>query len=87
MFSLGNIPFLYLNDPEVLKEFSIYTPLNIGKPGYVKALFDPLVGTGIAHANGTAWSHQRKLIAAEFFTDKVKVSIRGINSDCLSLNN
>ncbi|XP_015874490.3 cytochrome P450 714C2 [Ziziphus jujuba] len=72
VFSLGNIPFLYLNEPEVLKEFSKYTPLNIGKPCYVKAMFDPLVGTGIAHANGTAWAHQRKLIAPEFFMDKVK---------------
>ncbi|KAH7544952.1 hypothetical protein FEM48_Zijuj01G0040600 [Ziziphus jujuba var. spinosa] len=42
VFSLGNIPFLYLNEPEVLKEFSKYTPLNIGKPCYVKAMFDPL---------------------------------------------
>lgn len=72
-FSLGNQQFLHINDPEVVKELSLCTSLGFGKPSFPKKLFDPLLGEGIVNANGAVWSQQRKIIAPEFFNEKVKV--------------
>jgi hypothetical protein len=33
-----------------------------------------LLGMGILTSNGELWEHQRKVIAPEFFMDKVKVN-------------
>lgn len=73
MFSMGNMEFVYINDPEIVKEISLCTSLCFGKPSFPQKLFDPLLGQGIVNANGSVWSQQRKIIAPEFFNEKVKV--------------
>lgn len=47
----------------------------LGKPGYLTNKLAPMLGNGILRANGNSWAQQRKLVAAEFFMDKVKVCI------------
>lgn len=47
--------------------------LGLGKPSYVTKRLSPLLGNGILRSNGHFWVHQRKIIAPEFFMDKVKV--------------
>lgn len=64
---------LYVNQPELVKEMGQCKTLDFGKPSHMSRKLDPLLGDGILRANGLSWAHQRKLIAAEFFMDKVKV--------------
>ncbi|KAK9283928.1 hypothetical protein L1049_012185 [Liquidambar formosana] len=73
MFSLGNIQVLYMNQPDVVKEISTYTSLDFGKPSYQHKENGPLLGQGILTSNGASWAHQRKILAPEFYMDKVKV--------------
>ncbi|XP_068640427.1 cytochrome P450 714C2-like [Aristolochia californica] len=72
LYSTGNIQLLYVNDYDLLKEISLYTSFNLGKPSYMKKDRGPLFGEGILASNGAQWAHQRKIIAPEFFMDKVK---------------
>ncbi|KAK6162700.1 hypothetical protein DH2020_002541 [Rehmannia glutinosa] len=58
--------------PEMVKELSLYTSLNLGKPLYLSTERGPLLGRGILSSNGPYWAHQRKIIAPEFYLDKVK---------------
>ncbi|GFZ15134.1 cytochrome P450, family 714, subfamily A, polypeptide 1 [Actinidia rufa] len=46
--------------------------LDLGKPGYVTKRLAPMLGNGILRSNGIVWAQQRKIIAPEFFVDKVK---------------
>ncbi|XP_065860005.1 cytochrome P450 714C2-like isoform X2 [Euphorbia lathyris] len=43
-----------------------------GKPSYLSKDRGPLLGKGIASTDGSIWAHQRKIIAPEFYIDKVK---------------
>ncbi|PON32369.1 Cytochrome P450 [Parasponia andersonii] len=72
MFSLGNLQYLHINNPDVVKEISIYTSFDFGKPSHQRKLLGPLLGQGILTSNGTTWSHQRKILAPEFTIDSVK---------------
>ncbi|KAM7265664.1 hypothetical protein ACFE04_003347 [Oxalis oulophora] len=72
VFSLGNKQILYMNDPDVVKEMSKYTSLDLGKPTYQSKERSPLLGEGILTSNGTKWAHQRKVIAPQLYMDKVK---------------
>ncbi|KAL5569542.1 hypothetical protein UlMin_026117 [Ulmus minor] len=72
MFSLGNMQCLHMNDAEVVKEMSICTSLDFGKPLYQQKMLGPLLGQGVLTSNGVSWSHQRKIVAREFSIDKVK---------------
>ncbi|XP_059435073.1 cytochrome P450 714C2-like [Corylus avellana] len=72
MFSLGNIQILHMNDPEVVKEISICTSLDFGKPSYQSKERGPLLGQGILTSNGATWAHQRKILAPELYMEKVK---------------
>uniref|UniRef100_A0A7N2LHN0 Cytochrome P450 n=1 Tax=Quercus lobata TaxID=97700 RepID=A0A7N2LHN0_QUELO len=44
MFSLGNIQILHMNHPDVVKEISICTSLDLGKPSYQHKERGPLLG-------------------------------------------
>jgi hypothetical protein len=76
MFSLGNIQILHMNDLEVVKEISICTSLDFGKPSYQFKERGPLLGQGILTSNGATWAHQRKILAPELYMDKVKVRFK-----------
>nr|XP_043607879.1 cytochrome P450 714A1-like [Erigeron canadensis] len=71
-YSIGNKQHLYINDPELVKEMNQSITLGLGKPSYVTKRLSPLLGNGILRSNGHFWVHQRKIIAPEFFMDKVK---------------
>ncbi|KAG5558195.1 hypothetical protein RHGRI_008201 [Rhododendron griersonianum] len=46
--------------------------LELGKPSYVTKRLEPMLGNGILRSNGQFWARQRKIVAPEFFMDKVK---------------
>ncbi|KAK4593111.1 hypothetical protein RGQ29_017315 [Quercus rubra] len=72
MFSLGNIQILHMNHPDVVKEISTCTSLNLGKPSYQYKKLGALLGQGILTSNGATWAHQRKILAPELYMEKVK---------------
>ncbi|KAL9348612.1 hypothetical protein Peur_059978 [Populus x canadensis] len=59
----------------MVKEISLRTSLSPGKPSYLSKDRGPLLGQSIFSINGLIWSHQRKLIAPEFYMDKVKCMV------------
>ncbi|KAF7816584.1 cytochrome P450 714A1-like [Senna tora] len=71
-YSTGMKQHLYVNEAELVREMNQCITLNLGKPSYVTNKLAPLLGNGILRANGLSWAHQRKLVAAEFYMDKVK---------------
>ncbi|WOL14751.1 Cytochrome P450 [Canna indica] len=71
-YSVGNVVALHVSHPDVVKEISLCSSLDLGKATYLKKTHEPLFGQGILKSNGDCWSHQRKIIAPEFFSDKVK---------------
>ena len=73
MFSQGNIQYLHVKDPEVVKEIIKCTSLDFGKPQYQQKILGPLLGQGILTSNGANWSHKRKTLAPTFTVDSVKV--------------
>lgn len=75
MFSMGNIPVLYVYDQSIVKEMSMCTSvMGLGKPSYQSREMGPLLGQGVLTSNGIQWAHQRKIIAPELYLDKVKVN-------------
>jgi len=66
---------LYVNQPDLVREMNQSITLDLGKPTYITNKLAPMLGNGILRANGLSWAQQRKLVAAEFFMDKVKVYI------------
>lgn len=72
MYSTGNKQHLYVSQPEVIKELHLHKSLDLGKASYLAQATEPMLGNGILRANGTYWAHQRKVIAPEFFLQKVK---------------
>lgn len=71
-YSTGNKQHLYVNHPELVKEMNQSTSLDLGKPSYVTKRLAPMLGNGILRSNGRIWAQQRKIVAPEFFMDKVK---------------
>uniref|UniRef100_A0A0D9Z6U8 Cytochrome P450 n=1 Tax=Oryza glumipatula TaxID=40148 RepID=A0A0D9Z6U8_9ORYZ len=71
-YSMGNVVFLHVSRPDVVRDINLCVSLDLGKSSYLKATHEPLFGGGILKSNGEAWAHQRKIIAREFFLDKVK---------------
>lgn len=72
-YSTGNKLHLYVNQPELVKEMNQSNSLDLGKPSYVTKRLAPMLGNGILRSNGHIWAMQRKIVAPEFFMDKVKV--------------
>jgi len=73
-YSNGMRQHLYINQAELVKEMNQCVTL-LGKPSYVSKRLKPLLGNGIIRSNGHFWSQQRKIIAPEFFMEKVKVNM------------
>ncbi|CAA2971413.1 cytochrome P450 714A1-like [Olea europaea var. sylvestris] len=71
-YSTGNKQHLYVNHPELVKEMNQSMSLDLGKPSYVTKRLAPMLGNGILRSNGHIWAQQRKIVAPEFFMDKVK---------------
>ncbi|VAH26387.1 unnamed protein product [Triticum turgidum subsp. durum] len=72
-YSVGNMVFLHASDPAVVRDVCLsVSPDELGKSSYMKVTHHPLFGDGILKSNGDAWARQRKLIAPEFFPEKVK---------------
>ncbi|XP_020275381.1 cytochrome P450 714B3-like [Asparagus officinalis] len=71
-YSMRNVPFLHVSHPELVGDMSLCLSLDLGKSTYMKKTQEPLFGHSIIKSNGKAWSDQRKMIAPEFFLDKVK---------------
>ncbi|KAF2312643.1 hypothetical protein GH714_039357 [Hevea brasiliensis] len=72
MYSTGNIQLLCTVDTDMVKEISLYTSFNLGKPSYLAKDRGPLLGQSIMSSSGPLWAHQRKIIAPEFYIDRVK---------------
>ncbi|GFZ20017.1 cytochrome P450, family 714, subfamily A, polypeptide 1 [Actinidia rufa] len=75
MYATGNVQNLYISDPNVVKEIGLFKSLELGKPVYLIEQLSPLFGLGITRSNGQIWAHQRKILAPEFFIDKVKAMV------------
>lgn len=73
MYWIGNKPALYVSQKDLVRDISLCVSLDLGKPVLLQKAHMPLFGKGILKANGMEWFNQRKLIAPEFFMDKVKV--------------
>ncbi|KAI8005732.1 Cytochrome P450 714A1 [Camellia lanceoleosa] len=71
-YSTGNKQHLYVNNLDLIKEMNQSTTLDLGKPCYVTKRLAPMLGNGILRSNGQIWAQQRKIVAPEFFMDKVK---------------
>ncbi|KAG2549454.1 hypothetical protein PVAP13_9KG251600 [Panicum virgatum] len=73
LYSTGSIQALFVTDPDMVKELANCKSLELGKPLYLQKELGALLGMGILTSNnGDLWAHQRKVIAPEFFMDKVK---------------
>lgn len=72
-YSTGMRQHLYVNQPELVKDMNQCITLALGKPYYVTKRLAPMLGNGILRSNGLIWAQQRKIVAPEFFMDKVKV--------------
>ncbi|KAK8928327.1 Cytochrome P450 714B3 [Platanthera zijinensis] len=72
MYTMGNVPMLHVSHPDLVREINLCKSLNLGKATYLKKTHEPLFGHGILKSNGESWAYQRKIIAPEFFMDKVK---------------
>ncbi|XP_038980821.1 cytochrome P450 714C2-like [Phoenix dactylifera] len=72
MYSTGSIQLLHVSHPDLVKEISLCKSLDLGRPSYIQKERGALFGRGIIASNGAVWAHQRKIIAPEFFMDKVK---------------
>ncbi|KAB2610030.1 cytochrome P450 714C2-like [Pyrus ussuriensis x Pyrus communis] len=73
-YSIGGIQILGVKDIETVKEIRLIKSLSFGRPSYLMKDYKPLFGKRIASCNGAIWSHQRKIIAPEFYLDKDKRS-------------
>ncbi|GLT39661.1 hypothetical protein SLA2020_138410 [Shorea laevis] len=85
MYSTGNIQILCITDVEMVKEMSLHTSLSLGKPSYLSKDRGPLLGKGILSSSGPLWAHQRKIIAPEFFPDRVKGMVNLMAEATISL--
>uniref|UniRef100_A0A0E0BN52 Cytochrome P450 n=1 Tax=Oryza glumipatula TaxID=40148 RepID=A0A0E0BN52_9ORYZ len=60
----------------MVKDIGRWTPSELGKPNYLKKSRKALFGGGLFTENGDEWAYQRKIIAPEFFMDKIKGMIQ-----------
>jgi hypothetical protein len=72
---------MYVNQPELVKEMNQCITLDLGKPSYITKRLSPLLGNGILRSNGHIWAQHRKIVAPEFFMDKVKVTDQNLFVD------
>ncbi|KAK4492137.1 hypothetical protein RD792_002934 [Penstemon davidsonii] len=87
MFSLGTTQILYVTQPDMVREITTCTSLDLGKPLYQARERGSLLGQGILTSNGPYWAHQRKIIAPELYMDKVKGMVNIIEESIVRLVN
>ncbi|KAH6766105.1 hypothetical protein C2S52_017088 [Perilla frutescens var. hirtella] len=85
MFSLGNTQIVHVTEPEMVREITTCTSLDLGKPTYQAKDRGSLLGQGILTSNGPHWVHQRKIIAPELYMDKVKGMVSLIQDSTVAL--
>ncbi|XP_042060869.1 cytochrome P450 714C2-like [Salvia splendens] len=85
VFALGTTQIVHVTQPEMVKEITTCTSLDLGKPTYQAKERGALLGQGILTSNGPQWVHQRKILAPELFMDKVKGMINLIQGSSISL--
>ncbi|CAL4904525.1 unnamed protein product [Urochloa decumbens] len=71
-YSTGAVEILHVAQPEMVKDMGQWTPSELGKPNYLMKSRKPLFGEGILSANGDLWSYEKKILAPEFFMEKIK---------------
>ncbi|PKA58572.1 Cytochrome P450 714B3 [Apostasia shenzhenica] len=72
LYTMGNVPMLHVSNIEMVREMNLCKSLDLGKATYLQRTHEPLFGHGILKSNGESWAYQRKIIAPEFFMEKVK---------------
>lgn len=85
VFALGNTQIVYVTQPDVVRDITTCTSLDLGKPSYQHKERGPLLGQGILTSNGTIWAHQRKILAPELYMEKVKGMLSLVNESTLTL--
>uniref|UniRef100_A0A0E0IXG7 Cytochrome P450 n=1 Tax=Oryza nivara TaxID=4536 RepID=A0A0E0IXG7_ORYNI len=76
LYSTGALEILQVSHPDMVKDIGRWTPSELGKPNYLKKSRKALFGGGLFTENGDEWAYQRKIIAPEFFMDKIKGMIQ-----------
>ncbi|XP_022847102.1 cytochrome P450 714C2-like [Olea europaea var. sylvestris] len=87
MFSLGNIQIVHVTQPDMVREITTCTSLDLGKPTYQAKERGSLLGQGILTSNGAIWAHQRKILAPELYMEKVKGMITLVQDSTITLLN
>ncbi|XP_055832205.1 cytochrome P450 714C2-like [Solanum dulcamara] len=85
MFSLGNTQIVHVTQPDMVREITTCTSLDLGKPTYQAKERGSLLGNGILTSNGPFWAHQRKILAPELYMEKVKGMINLMQDSALTL--
>lgn len=73
LYWLRHRPALYVTEPGLIREMARCVSLDLGKPAYQQKGQEPLFGRGVLKSSGPSWAHQRRVIAPQFYMDKVKV--------------
>ncbi|OEL13784.1 Cytochrome P450 714C3 [Dichanthelium oligosanthes] len=72
LYSTGAVEILHVAQPEMVKDMCHWTPSEVGRPHYLMKSRKPLFGEGILAANGDLWAYEKKILAPEFFVEKIK---------------
>ncbi|CAN6344229.1 unnamed protein product [Urochloa humidicola] len=72
LYSTGAVEILHVAQPEMVKDMCQWTPSELAKPNYLMKSRKPLFGEGILSANGDLWAYEKKILAPEFFMEKIK---------------
>ncbi|KOM48044.1 hypothetical protein LR48_Vigan07g174800 [Vigna angularis] len=86
-FSLGTIQIMCVNQPDMVRDFTVCTSLDLGKSAYQLKNLEPLLGQGILSSNGAKWVHQRNILAPELYMDKVKGMMNIVSESAVSVVN
>ncbi|XP_077213598.1 cytochrome P450 714C2-like [Tasmannia lanceolata] len=86
-YSTGHTVILYVSRPDLVKEMNLCKSLDFGKPSRQHKERHALFGDGIFSSNGPMWTHQRKILAPEFFMDKVKGMVSLMVESTISMLN
>ncbi|BAT73888.1 hypothetical protein VIGAN_01144300 [Vigna angularis var. angularis] len=71
----------------MVRDFIVYTSLDLGKSAYQLKNLDPLLGQGILSSNGAKWVHQRKILAPELYMDRIKGMMNIVSESVVSVVN
>ncbi|KAH7654135.1 Cytochrome P450 E-class group I protein [Dioscorea alata] len=72
VFTMGNMPIMHVSNSDLVNDIRHCLSIDLGRNTFLKETLKPLLGDGIFKANGETWSHQKRIIAPEFYLNKVK---------------